>query len=271
MPIDLVGILNLFVLCKFVKSKPPNHCQNHKNQLKGKMAKKRKRVLLSWSGGKDSAVVLFELKSPEFEIVGLLTTLEEPRLFVQSHQIPFELIEEQSRSCDLNLYAVKIPENATNEQYESIMLAELSVLKEKLDLDAIAFGNASLENVKSYREELLKKVGLKAIFPLWGWEHELINQAFFGLGHQGIVHSIEKSKLPPAFLGRSFSSSFIEDLPKGVDIAGENGEFHVFVFDGPFFEFKVPFQNRGRHENDRFSFLDLSLNETATSGHNRFN
>lgn len=235
------------------------------------MPKKRKKILLSWSGGKDSAVSLFELKSPEFELLGLLTTVYGSEGRVQMHDLPFELIEAQAQSAGLALHKVELPAEASNVVYEEKVAECLEALKEKEGLEGVAFGDVHLEELREYRERFLKELGLKAIFPLWGWENQLVTQAFSGLGHQAVVHCIDKMKIPPAFLGRAYNQSFVEDLPRGVDTIGENGEFHSFVHKGPFFQRDIPFTIVERYEKNGFMFQGLSLNKKLWEGHNRVN
>lgn len=133
---------------------------------------------------------------------------------------------------------------------------------------AAAFGDIHLQDIRDYREKLFKSLEMECVFPLWGWKQEMILQAFAGLGHQALVHCIQKDKLPPAFLGRAYNASFIEDLPMGVDAAGENGEFHTFVYDGPFFQKKIGFSFGELYEKSEHLYKEILLKDERNERHN---
>lgn len=234
------------------------------------MAKRRKKIVLSWSGGKDSALSLFELKSPEWDIVGLLTSfVDDPQKsqVSQMHRVPRKLLQAQAESLELPLYELLLPPQATNEVYEQSLLVKLEELK-KQDIEAIACGDVRLTDVRRFKDKIFKKAGLKSVYPIWEWSSEMILQAFRGLNHRAIVHCIEKQKLPTSFLGREYNASFVNDLPRDVDPAGENGEFHSFVWDGPFFNQVIPIQPEGTYEMDGFIYQEIGLNPTQQARHN---
>lgn len=233
------------------------------------MGSRRKKIILSWSGGKESALSLFELKSPEWEIVGLLTTFVEgnpPR--VQMQELPIEIIRAQAASLQLPLHEVLLPPQASNAVYEQKLGEKIQQLKKEEGLRAIAFGDRHLQDVRDYRDQFFSSLEIETAYPVWGWKPDFVRQAFAGLGHQAVVHCIEKSKIPPAFLGRLYNSSFVDDLPRGVDECGENGEFHTFVFDGPFFQSRVPFSAGQVYEKAGFVYQEILLSEAQNARHN---
>lgn len=235
------------------------------------MPKKRKKVVLSWSGGKKSAITLFELKSPEYNIAGLISVFDKEDKKLYHDDVPEELIDAQAASLGLPLFKVYVDRAANNETYEMELGKVLSQLKSDKKINAVAYGDLCLEDVKQYRESYLAGLDLEGVFPLWGWKPEFANQAFSGLNHQAIVHGINTKKVPPAFLGRAFNPSFVSDLPKGVGVASESGEFHSFVYDGPFFQQTVAVSGLERIERDGFTYLELGLSSHLNSGHNRVN
>lgn len=232
------------------------------------MPRKRQKVLLSWSGGKDSSIALFELKSPQFEIVGLISSFVGDEKRLQMHEVSMELIEAQAQSLELPLYKIELPEKPTNEVYEKAWREKLDQLQSEIGVEAVAFGDIHLEDIRKYREKLVKSVGLKAVFPLWAWQDQLVVNAFGGLNHSGIVHCIEDGKLPEAFLGREYNASFVEDLPMGVSPIGENGEFHSFIYDGPFMQQRLPLQTGEKYQKDGFHYLRLSLAQDSAQSRN---
>ncbi|NGP86849.1 diphthine--ammonia ligase [Fodinibius halophilus] len=200
-----------------------------------------KKALFNWSGGKDSSFALYRvLQDDAYEISGLLTSFNKSNQRVSMHGIHQGLIEEQARQIGLPLHKLMLPENLGMEAYNTYMEQELSEHKEKGICTGI-FGDIFLEDLKEYREEQLKKIGLNAEFPLWKESTSALSKAFIEVGFKAVVVSVSGQKLGESFVGRLYDESFIEDLPQGVDPCGENGEFHTFVFDGPIFEAPVSF------------------------------
>jgi uncharacterized protein (TIGR00290 family) len=125
-------------------------------------------------------------------------------------------------------------------EYESIISEELTTAKDK-DIKLSIFGDIFLEDLRKYRENQLKKLGFKAIFPLWKRNTTEIAEEFISLGFKSIIVSVYSRYLDKSFAGRIYDESFLNDLPENVDPCGENGEFHSFVFDGPIFQNPILF------------------------------
>lgn len=235
------------------------------------MAKSKKKILLFWNGGTQSAVSLFELKSPEYEICGLLSFFDKSSKKTLSSEIDESLIQAQADSAELSL--IKVFSEASTKLLDEpeSLLEDLKHINVEHKIDGIAFSDIANSESKKRREEVAEAADLITVFPLWGWKPQLVNQAFNGLGHQAIVHGIQSEKLPPAFLGRAFNASFVDDLPNSANICGERSEFFSFVFDGPFFQKKIPFETGDRYQKGAVSFLTLSLREQQASSQNRPN
>lgn len=220
---------------------------------------KRAKVLLSWSGGKDSVLSFFELKSPDYTMKGLITTVVEGDLVVQSHRVPLALIERQAESLELPLITVNVPASVTDEEYKRRWTQALQPLKKSMKIEGIAFGDLHLEDIRKFREGFLESIEMQAHFPIWGWSSKDFLKAFLGLGYKAIVVAVDSKRLNPNFVGRIFDSDFVDDLPDGVDPTGENGEFHTFVFDGPFFQKTVTFDIGEKYEQGGFVYQNLKL------------
>jgi uncharacterized protein (TIGR00290 family) len=219
---------------------------------------KREKILISWSGGKDSSLALYEiLKSKEYEVHALFTTITKDYDRVTMHGVRRELIEEQAKSIGIPLREVFIPKNVSNEEYSKIMEREMRKAKEE-GISAVVFGDIFLEDVRKYREDNLSKVSMKGIFPLWGRDSRKVVEDFIKLGFKAIVVCVDSKALSKEFIGRIIDEKFLEDLPSGVDPAGEYGEYHTFVFDGPIFKKKVNFElGEIVFRENRFYYLDL--------------
>ncbi len=191
--------------------------------------------LMSWSGGKDSALALYHcLNNKEINITGLITTVNASNNRISMHGVSVDLLRQQVWSIGLPIHIIPLPYPCSIEEYEEIMNKFLS-LQMQQGVEGIIFGDIFLEDIRKYREHQLSKLGLKAIFPLWGRPSTEIVQQFFALGFKSIVTCIDGSLLPKNFVGKDYTSDFTNHLPENVDICGENGEFHSFVTDGPIF------------------------------------
>lgn len=215
----------------------------------------KEKVLLSWSGGKDSALALYAISQDQrYEIVGLLTTVTEDYRRISMHGVREALLEQQAMSIGLPLSKVLISKNGSNEEYESQM-KEVLLQFQQSGVNAAVFGDIFLEDVRKYREENLARVGMKGVFPLWGKEN--LPQTFIDSGFKAIVTCVDAKALDKKFVGRLFDREFLDELPAGVDPNGENGEFHSFVFDGPIFREKISYKIGEVVKRDSFYFCDL--------------
>lgn len=195
----------------------------------------RKRVLVSWSGGKDCAWALHLLQQrPEYEVVGLLTTINKHFGRVAMHGFREELLEQQAEAAGLPLWPVPLPWPCSNEQYESAMSACCArAVAERVD--AIAFGDLFLEDIRAYREAKLAGTGLEPLFPCWHIPTDQLAREMIAAGVRAHLVCIDPRQLDAGFAGRVFDETLLRELPPEVDPCGERGEFHTFVAAGPMF------------------------------------
>lgn len=216
------------------------------------------KVLLSWSGGKESALALYEIgKSEEYEIVALLTTVTEDYDRISMHGVRRTLLEQQADSLGFPLEKVFISRNASTEEYGSKMQQVLEKCM-KAGVFSVVFGDVFLEDVRKYREDNLAKVGMKGIFPLWKRDTAELARTFIDLGFKAVISCVDSKVLDKRFAGRVYDEQFLRELPSSVDPCGENGEFHSFVYDGPIFRKRILFTMGDVVLRDnRFYFCDL--------------
>ncbi|MDA2919515.1 diphthine--ammonia ligase [Desulfobacterota bacterium AH_259_B03_O07] len=216
------------------------------------------RVLLSWSGGKDSALALYEInKSENFNIIALITTITDQYNRVSMHGIRTTLVEQQAKSIGLPLERILISKNASNNEYES-KLNEVLINHSERGINSVVFGEIFLEDVKKYREDLLKKIGMKGVFPIWKRASQKLARQFIDLGFKAVITCIDSEAIDQSFSGREYNDQFLSDLPAEVDPCGENGEFHSFVYDGPIFKDPI-LHSKGDIvlRDNRFYYCDL--------------
>jgi uncharacterized protein (TIGR00290 family) len=216
-----------------------------------------RRVLLSWSSGKDCAWTLQVLREdPEVEVVGLLTTINTTHDRVAMHSTRRVLLEAQARAADLPLHVIPLPWPCPNDVYEREMRAAIAAALER-GVTHVAFGDLFLDDVRAYRTEQLEGTGLEPLFPIWHEPTEPLARRIVDAGIKAFLTSVDPQKLAPSFVGRKFDHAFLGDLPEGVDPCGENGEFHTCVLAGPMFREPIPAVVGEVVERDGFYFADV--------------
>jgi uncharacterized protein (TIGR00290 family) len=220
--------------------------------------KMTEKVLFTWSGGKDSAMALYELKkSNGYEITGLLTTITEDYDRISMHGVRRALLEKQADFLCIPLEKVFISKQSSNEEYESRMRAVLEKYKEA-GVISVAFGDIFLEDLRRYREDNLANLGMKGIFPIWKKDSTELAHAFIDQGFRAVITCVDSQVLNKSFVGREFDKEFLSDLPPTVDPCGENGEFHSFVHDGPIFKKRIAYTKGDIVLRDnRFYYCDI--------------
>jgi uncharacterized protein (TIGR00290 family) len=211
-----------------------------------------------WSGGKDSALVLYEIQMPNgYEISALLTVVTEGYERISMHGVQSILLERQAESIGLPVEKIYITGSVSNQEYEAKMRDKLLKYRRQ-GVFSVAFGDVFLEDVRRYRERNLAKIGMRAIFPLWKRDSIELAQTFIALGFRSVITCVDSTVLDGGFAGRDFDEQFLRDLPPEVDPCGENGEFHSFVYDGPIFDKRIS-HRKGRImlRDNRFYFCDL--------------
>lgn len=197
----------------------------------------KEKVMLFWSGGKDSALALYYLQqNPNLELVGLITTINQASNTVPFHGVPDSLIIQQSKMLNLPLQRIFLPEKCTNAEYIS-RISELLAMFSKRGIKTIAFGDTSLSDVREFRENMLKPLDIKTLFPLWGKKSKTIATELFSLGFKALVTSIDQTQLDKTFLNCEYNPDFIERLPP----TAPSTSFHTFVIYGPGFKSRVAF------------------------------
>jgi len=215
-------------------------------------------VLFTWSGGKDSALALYEiLQNHQYRVAALLTTITEDYHRISMHGVREVLFDLQTESLGLPVEKVYITKNATNDEYEANMRQTLLRYQHR-GITAVVFGDIFLEDLKVYRERNLSAIGMKGLFPLWKKSTTELSHRFIRLGFKAIITCVDSEVLEKNFVGRYYDRQFLADLPVTVDPCGENGEFHSFVFDGPIFQRGISFEAGDIVLRDnRFYFCDL--------------
>jgi uncharacterized protein (TIGR00290 family) len=212
-------------------------------------------TLLSWSGGKDSAMALHALRTSGVEPVGLLTTFVAPSGVVSSHGVRRELLVAQAAAVGVPVVPVELPDPCPDTVYAERMRGALATVDR---LAAVAFGDLFLADLKAWREARVAELGLDAVFPLWGRDTTELARWFLEVGFAATVCVVDTDQLDASFVGRSYDAAFLDDLPAGVDPCGEHGEFHTFVTAGPVMTAPLPITVRPLPVTGRFATAELT-------------
>jgi uncharacterized protein (TIGR00290 family) len=215
------------------------------------------RALISWSSGKDSAYALHEARRRgDFEIVGLVTTVTTAHGRVSMHGVREELLEQQAAATGLPLHRIGIPSPCPNEVYEQSLLDLLASARAD-GVTHVIFGDIFLADIRSYREQLLARVGLSCVFPLWKRDTTALARDMIECGLRATLTCVDLAKLDARFAGRTFDADLLADLPAGIDPCGENGEFHTFVTAGPMLQRSLAVRPGEVVQREGFAFADL--------------
>jgi uncharacterized protein (TIGR00290 family) len=218
----------------------------------------REKVVVAWSGGKDSALSLYEiLNSGSYEVLELLTTVAKDQDRISIHDVQRVLLERQAKALRIPLEELFILKGASDAEYEEALLKTFKRHRGN-DVSSVVFGDLFLEDIRKYREHILAKAEMNGVFPLWKKDTEKLARTFINLGFKAVITSVDSRVLGKDFAGREFDEKFLSDLPASVDPCGENGEFHTFVYDGPIFCEQVGFKKGELTLRDnRFCSCDL--------------
>lgn len=193
------------------------------------------KAYMNWSGGKDSSLCLYHAMQQRLPVQALLTSVNKVHNRVSMHGVRNELLFKQAQEINLHLHTIELPEQPGMQEYEKLMAEKVAQLKAAGFTHSV-FGDIFLEDLKKYREEKLQALNIYSIFPLWKRDTKELMHEFLALGFKAIIVCVNEKVLDKSFCGRLIDESFVQQLPDNVDICGENGEYHSFVFDGPIYK-----------------------------------
>lgn len=214
-------------------------------------------TVLSWSGGKDSALALWAMREElGVEPAALLTTVNQDFERISIHGVRRELLHAQAAAVGLPLVEVGIPTGCSDDLYEERIATALTA-PPLAAATTVAFADLFLADIRAYREERLAALGRAATFPLWGRDTAALARRFVAAGFGATLVVVDTERLDARFVGRRFDMALLDELPAGVDPCGENGEFHTFVDAGPIFSMPLAVVPGERRDDGRFVYRDL--------------
>jgi uncharacterized protein (TIGR00290 family) len=216
-----------------------------------------KKVLLSWSSGKDSVWALHLLRQqPEVEVTALLTSFSSAADRVAMHAVRRELVDAQATRTGIPQWSLDLPWPCSNAEYEERMrgVCQRAIAD---GITAIAFGDLFLQDIRDYRERQLQGSGLEPLFPVWQIPTAQLARGMIAAGVRAKITCVDPAQVDRSFAGRDFDQALLDSLPPGVDPCGENGEFHTFVYDAPVFCSPIEIRMGEIVERDGFVFADV--------------
>ncbi|HDM8230120.1 TPA: adenine nucleotide alpha hydrolase [Vibrio campbellii] len=195
---------------------------------------KAKRVVVSWSSGKDSTLTLERLnENPLYQVVGLYTTYVDKEVPFQA--TPLEVVQMQADLLGLPLITIELPEVfPSNDIYQSIIVNALQ--NSGLNVEAVAFGDMFCNGIADYRRSYIEPAGWECVFPLLGEESRVLAIEIVERGIQTMLVTTDGEVLQSEWCGRWYDKALIESFPGHIDPCGENGEFHTLVISTPSFQ-----------------------------------
>ncbi len=212
---------------------------------------KPKRVVISWSSGKDSTLTLERLnEDPHYQVVGLYTTYVDKEVPFQA--TPLEVVQMQADLLDLSLITIELPEVfPNNDIYQSTIVNALQ--SSGLNVEAVAFGDMFCNGIADYRRSYIEPAGWECVFPLLGEESKALAFEIIERGIQTMLITTDGNVLPPEWCGRWYDKTLIESLPGHIDPCGEDGEFHTLVTSTSSFQGHIELAKLEVETGERFS------------------
>lgn len=210
----------------------------------------KKKVIISWSSGKDSTLTLERLvESPDYEVVGLYTTYVGDEVPFQA--TPKEVVAMQAELLGLPLLMIELPEIfPSNEIYQTTIVNALK--QSNLKIDAVAFGDMFCNGIADYRRSYIEPAGWECLFPLLGEESVELAKEIVERGIETFLVTVDTHALEADYCGQRYTRALIQNLPEGVDPCGEDGEFHTLVTKAPSFQGHINISLLNLEKGERF-------------------
>lgn len=219
------------------------------------MFQKHRKAFVSWSGGKDSGLAYYNaMKNGEAEVAYLLNMLSENGTHSRSHHLSVAALKLQAEAMGIPLMQRK----ATWQGYEEEFKKALAFFKEE-NIETGVFGDIDVQEHRDWVERVCSESGLNAILPLWQRSRESLMDEFIAAGFKAIIVAVKLECMGSEWLGRQIDRQFVEDMKRlpQVDLCGENGEYHTFVYNGPIFKKPVEFSFGKKAQKNGHWFLEV--------------
>jgi len=208
-----------------------------------------------WSGGKESAMALHRTLRSGFRVSRLINMVTEDGTHSRTHGIDASFLSLQAQSVGIPL----VQRRTTWSGYEGEFKKVLSEFLGE-GTDHGIFGDIDLDDHRAWVERVCRECSVHPSLPLWLEKREELLSEFINEGFRAVIVAVDKRYLDETWVGREIDREFVNDiktLGNSVDICGEKGEYHSFVYDGPIFKWPVIFKKKGIRSDEGHFFLDI--------------
>ncbi len=213
----------------------------------------KKKVIISWSSGKDSTLTLIRLlQNPDYEVAALYTTHV-------ANEVPFQItpisvVQMQADLVGLPLIRIELPTVfPAHNEYKSLVVTGLKECG--IEFDAVAFGDIFCNGIVEYRKSYIEAAGWECVFPLVGQSSRELAEEIISCGIKTILVTTDGTQLDNQFCGQEYTMQLLSELPGQVDPCGEDGEFHTLVIEAPCFRGSIALSDIRVDEQERFTYL----------------
>ena len=209
--------------------------------------------IVSWSGGKDSCMALYEALRAGYKVTHLVNFISNDDKRVRFHGTNADLIKLQGAAM-----GIKVAQYETTwDGYEGDFKARVRGLL-PTGIKGMIFGDIYLDVHKEWVERVCGEIGIEAMEPLWGRPTGELLDKFIELGFEAVIVGINSRQMDEKWVGRHVDSAFRDYLKQNnIDPCGENGEYHTVVINGPLFTRKLSLVTGGVISKNEYRLLDI--------------
>jgi diphthine-ammonia ligase len=212
-------------------------------------------ISCSWSGGKDSCYALMLALRQQHTLKALVNMMNESGVISRSHGLPIPVLQQQADALRVPLIAQPTSWN----EYQSYFISTLEKVKTDFSVEAMVFGDIDLQEHRDWEEMVCAKAQLLAMLPIWKRDRKQLVQDMLDEELEAIIVSCN-TQMGERFLGETLSPKLVMELETlGVDVCGENGEFHTVVVNCPIFARRIQLPQYGTVLNENYWFLRWQL------------
>jgi uncharacterized protein (TIGR00290 family) len=185
----------------------------------------------------------------------LFTMLVEDGSLSRSHGQPARTLQAQAEAMGIPLRTA----SASWDDYEKVFKQTAWAFVAEDVRDGV-FGDIDLKDHREWIERVCRESGVHPHFPLWQDERRVVVQEFLEAGFEALIVAVNSEKLDKRYLGRTLNPVLLDELEaEGVDLCGEAGEYHTFVYNGPLFKRPVAFAYGPIQEHKGYRFVALDV------------
>ena len=209
----------------------------------------------SWSGGKDSCFALMKQIAQGDQLKVVMNVMDENQEYSKSHGLTQDILQAQAKALSVPIQLAA----ASWSTYEENFIANLHQIKAAHHIEGMVYGDIDIQKHRDWEEKVSTAAGLEAYLPLWQGNRRALVEAMIDVGIKAIIVSCNHT-LGFDFLGQEITHNLIPKLEaKGVDVCGENGEFHTLVIDCPLFDKPIQIERGEKVKTDNYCFIETKL------------